>query len=550
MLNFPTDKYNNKLYEWIYTYDYEESDEIEYALIRRICTCHLSREDSERYIERIKLTEEEKGIISNIDYYKIKCRELKARIFDVLLFNAVIRGKDRLCIMEQCSDLYLSLFKEFDDFYYIVRSIEVRKIDTLYTKEFCARLSEAIRNADLYPFVINRIIGPIIRNCSTEFVKDLISIYRGRKDDKDCNWKEQYYELLLSCKDINESEYHFQMALNYEAEGDEIVANREQHTIYPNLHKIYHQAYQEIYKVKSLRPIDLQRIHDKLETANKEFVECLSMSGIRTKYDLPEEIKLKIRKTVLKDIQVIKPIEIIGLIINVPYFPGDEMSVDKIREKISKGSVVDSFLYGIERMDENGNTIGISSNESFITLEAKTYARQTLLYFLWTLICYYDTKDEKVEEAEIYQLLLWHHSKYVDDQALITWAKAIFNILNGDSILGTYALMPQLENLIRKLAEIKIGDTTNLQDEKQEEFTFGTVLHKLKEYTDKTLCRELELFFTDRSGIGLRNSMMHGLASTFEVQQYSVYVLYLALKLFVHEDKFLYYRSNEKNRQA
>lgn len=540
MLQYPTDLYNNRLYEWIYTYDYEESDEKEYALIRRVCTCHLSREDSESYIERIKLTEEEKELLSQIDYLWLECRELKARISDVLLFNAVIRGRDRLSIMEQCSDLYLSLFEEFDDFYYIVRSIEVRKISALYTKEFCERICKAIKNADLYPFVINRIICPISRNCSPEFVKDLINIYKERKDNKDYNWKEQYYELLLTAKDIHESEYHFQMALIYEAEGDEIVANKEQNTIYPNLHKIYHKAYQEIYKVKSLWPIDLQRIHDKLENANKEFIECLSMSGLRTVYDLPEEIKLRIRKTVLKDLQTNKPIEIIGLIINVPYFPGDAIYVDKIRQKISNGSVIDNLLYGIERMDENGNTIAINNTQSFITMEAKTYARQTLLYFLWTLICYYDTNDEKVDENEVYAILECHHSKYVDDQSLIIWSKAICNILSGDAILGTYALMPQLENLIRKLAEIKIGDATNLQDDRQEELTFGTVLHKLKEHTDKTLCRELELFLTDRSGVGLRNSMMHGLASTFEVQQYSVYVLYLALKLFAQEDKFLY----------
>lgn len=40
--------------------------------------------------------------------------------------------------------------------------------------------------------------------------------------------------------------------------------------------------------------------------------------------------------------------------------------------------------------------------------------------------------------------------------------------------------------------------------------------------------------------VGLRNAMMHGLATPFEVQMYSVIILYLSLKLFILEDKFLF----------
>lgn len=84
--------------------------------------------------------------------------------------------------------------------------------------------------------------------------------------------------------------------------------------------------------------------------------------------------------------------------------------------------------------------------------------------------------------------------------------------------------MPQVEFIIRSLAEDRLGDMTKLADDVLHETTLGGVLEKLKPKMSKAMNDELSFFLVDGCDMNLRNEMMHGLIEKpMQVQKYSVY---------------------------
>lgn len=234
------------------------------------------------------------------------------------------------------------------------------------------------------------------------------------------------------------------------------------------------------------------------------------------------------------------PMDVLLLLMNAPFFPADENTAKKLRQKWSKESPLVAMCFNMAQVNSEGNTIGISNDDAGFNVQTHRYMRLHILFYLWTIVEHFHRLRLNLEENKVYGLLHSMHSKHVNDEQQILWAKGICAILNGEPLLGAYVLMPQVESIIRSLAEERLGDMTKLTDELQHETALGGVLERLKSSMSETMNDELRFFLVDGCDVNIRNEMMHGLLENpMQVQKYSVYLLYIALNLYFREEKFL-----------
>lgn len=549
MITLPHDAYKLDLLQWVLSLNVSESDKAEYELLYKVCGCYLWNGDHDYSIHKITITEEQKSLILERDYIHAEDKEVRARFQDVAL-RCGMYHKERRCLMRECSDLYLELYEELGDYPFLIRSVLVREIRFLYDEVYGQRLVNIISTHKPNPTWIKVIADRLKINYGLKsfVVQSILDTYATMEALADFDWRSKYYELLFTMGQIEEKEYFFRQAINHENEGDYQISIEEPNTVYPNPHVVYQNAFNEIDKIAKSHPEDWKRIHDKCVRERKRFVEMLSIAGIQTRYDVPNEIKEKIHREITQTLKFDNAQAVLFEILESPYFPAIPSFVQNVRSKMSNDSSIMAMCSYSEQLDKNGNTIGISREDYGFKVSVHRYLRSIFLYYLWTMVDQFHLHRLKLEEETVYDLLRTRQSTYIDEQRLLFWSKGIAAIFNGEEIMGSYLLIPQIEYLIRALAELKIGDQTKLSKEIQNESTFGPVFHDLKPHIEDCLYDEINYFLLDGIDLNLRNTMMHGLAEPMIVLRHSVYVLYLALNLYFYEDRFLFRETDISNK--
>lgn len=544
MIELPKDAYKRDLLHWVYSLNVDDCDLCEYKLLEKVCTCYLHNGEHPFQIAKIEITQDEKCFIEERDYIHAEDIEIRARFMDVSIRCGLYK-KEKLSLKRDCSNLYLELAKSQHDCFAFVRSVLVRDVTLLWDELYINSVLKILNEEDFNPLWIVDVANRLKLNLGQDsrIITDLIEIYERRllsDKQRDYQWQLNYIDLILVFGRISQEEAHLKKALVHEADGDETIRNKEPNTLYPNLHQTFQDAFNEIDQVKKLYQEDWKRIHEKLVEEKKNFVEMLSLAGAHTKYEVSAEFQKQTREYLMPLMNFDNPMDVLLLLMNAPFFPADENTAKKLRQKWSKESPLVAMCFNMAQVNSEGNTIGISNDDAGFNVQTHRYMRLHILFYLWTIVEHFHRLRLNLEENKVYGLLHSMHSKHVNDEQQILWAKGICAILNGEPLLGAYVLMPQVESIIRSLAEERLGDMTKLTDELQHETALGGVLERLKSSMSETMNDELRFFLVDGCDVNIRNEMMHGLLENpMQVQKYSVYLLYIALNLYFREEKFL-----------
>lgn len=545
MIELPKDAYKRDLLHWVYSLNVDDCDYAEYELLKKVCTCYLHNGEHPFQIAKVQISQDEKRLIEERDYIHADDIEIRARFIDVALRCGLYK-KNKLPLKRECSDLYLRLAEFQHDCFALVRAVLVRDVPQLWDESYANSVLRILNDEDFSPLWIVAIANRLKLNLgeNSHVIKDLIELYERRlqsKKQSDYQWQLNYIDLLLVFDRITQEEAHLKKALVHEADGDETIRNKEPNTFYPNLHQTFQDAYKEIDLVKVLYPEDWERIHVKLVEEKKRFVEMLSLAGVHTKYEVSSKFQKHTREYLMPLMNFENPMDVLLLLMNTPFFPADENMTKKLRQNWSKESPLMAMCFNMAQINSEGNTVGVSKVDAGFNVQVHQYMRLHILFYLWTIVEHFHRLRLSLEEEKVYGLLHSKHSKHVNDEQLILWAKGICAILNGEPLMGAYVLMPQVEYIIRSLAEERLGDMTKLQEELQHETALGGVLERLKSTMSEIMNDELRFFLVDGCDVNLRNEMMHGLIENpMQVQKYSLYLLYLALNLFFREEKFLF----------
>lgn len=545
MITLPRNVYKRDLLHWVYSLNVDECDKKEWELLKNVCTCYLYNGDHKFQIDRILFSEEDKQIIEDRDYIHADDIEIRARFIDVAIRCGLYKNK-KLELKRQCSDLYLTIAENFHDCYAFIRTLLVRDVPALWDTDFINRLLKVIKKEDFNPRVLITVKDRILKNLGKDsealtFILDIYSQRAKNEKKNDYQWLELYVDFLLAYNQLNRDTFHLKKALINEEEGDSLIHESEPDTFNTNIHEIYQSAFNEIDKVKELHPTEWNRIHEKLVRAKKDFVEILSFAGVHFKYEVSETFKQKVKEFLAPKMNFDNSMDVLLLLLDAPCYAAINDLVEKKRQEWSVKNPFLASCFNMAQLNDDGNNVGISNDDAGFNVQVHNYYRMHSLYYLWTIVEHFKSLQLKIDEDKVWNLLYYKKSSFVGEEQLTLWEKGICSIINGEPLLGSYILMPQVECIIRKIAEKKIGDMTKLSSKLQFEKMLGDILNELKPSMTDALYFELKFFLVDGCGVNLRNKMMHGLISNpMEVYKYSVYLLYFALNLFFREDRFLF----------
>jgi len=119
----------------------------------------------------------------------------------------------------------------------------------------------------------------------------------------------------------------------------------------------------------------------------------------------------------------------------------------------------------------------------------------------------------------------------------LTIAKGLFAGFNGDLIVSTHLLIPQIEESIRMQLTVRGAITSGFsRGNVQNEYDLNTTLYmdEIKQLYDEDTIFDLRGLLVEHHGSNLRNYMAHGLLSDAQLQSHSsLYLWGLTLRLCV-----------------
>lgn len=544
MIHIPVNIYDRDLRHWALSLSSkaDKDEEIEADLIWKVCGCCVWDFKNDFQIAKIKISPEEIALIKQNRYFESQNKEVSARFRDICLRCQIVIDR-RIDDMATCSMHYLELSDELDDPAFLVRSFEVRQIKCLYSNDFLEKTLAVICKNEFTPVWIRNIVQRLSVNVgvSSQWIDKLLLIYKNYSFS-DYGAERDLYMLEHDFQRIDEVTLHRKMAVSYETEADEIIEAREPNTYYPTIEQILQKSYNEIYKIKEIFPDEYSRIHEKLVLAKRENMEMLTRVGFKHHYEPSLSFREYLRKDYVPGLYFSNPYGIFKELLGVPYYSADPFFIEKFKNEYSPKYKTLFDAFPPVRSNDVGNIIGKASSEEAISLSTHKHLRVYLLYQLRMLLNTYRLEVQELDVNNIASFLEQYKSPYVSEQELFIWSKSICAIINGEEILGSYALVPLIEKIMHNIAECKIGDLTELHEEKQLEQTFGQFLGKLKDYMCHEKYRELNYVLLDQMDVNLRNEMMHGNAVPMLVIQHSPYLLYVAVKLYFEGDAFLFNR--------
>lgn len=541
----PSDIFDTDLLCFLNPNRFEDDLTIEKVkLLHKICICKICGFGTQVHIEDENFTEYEYNIIISNDWQNNINVEIKARCCDILKK----REKDKRAIIAKASDAYIEVFRLTKGMDYLERAASIRSFKQVNNDDFLKIVLNEITTKTLkYPFWLSNIVKILLKSYPIEKLSSLkVEIgkcVQEKKKSKEYSKERDYIDILYLFNSITRQEQHKLKALSFETEADETWNNQEENTFYPNLPDLYRNAYQEINKINSIEPDMHKRIKEKLVRANKYFIEILSKAGISYKMPFLEEEKRKIEKWIA-DEKWESFFDFIALLHNIPF--ASKENIEQYMNISRKGSVLSSIM-GTNRLDNNGNTIGLDNPENSLRTEAHIYYRQKILYTLWTCIDKAANMKLFIEEDMLFYIMKNRIPYFLqDEERLIFWVKGLISGFNKDFMTASHILIPQIEWALRSIVEAHQGSLVKLEEERQEEATLGTILKCLDNVMHEEIKFEMESFLQSGIDVNFRNKLSHGLLSSFEVMQYGIFLWWLCLKLFFDIDRIVIVNNEKK----
>ena len=546
MIEIAPNKYEHDLLALFWTYKPKnKKDQTLFDLIGRVCRARLvdrnNCDSQHMLISTICLTEDEQRIVEENNLIKHPNLEVKTRFQDVMM--RFVKGRGRLDKMKKVSDGYLQLYKETGTVFYLIRSIERREVKNLYDEEFLKVFYAIVANPLVHPGWMKQVLSKVILKVNgglhNSYIKAILTDYATGAVVKDAYWKDSYLDMLMGVGALEAKDYHYQKALNWEKYADQMEANKKENVINVGLHSILQKSYNEINQVSKSHAEDFKRIRKKYNAAKKAFVEAMSLFGVRYEYEVPQSMKKRIQKKA-GSIRVEAAPQVLICYLTIPFFTSRKQLIDDLVKKSVQGSsVIERSFPQSQRLDDEGNVIGISDFEQSRSLIVHGYVRSTLLY---SILCVYERIGEHTLDFGVglfNRILRDVKPSFIEEDRVQVWAQAYDNYFNGDIVASSHLLMPQFEHALHNLLEEIVEDVTMLDNDIQKEPSLVGILNQLKPYCNPVLYDELRMFLVDGNDVNYRNRLLHGLMGTMDMYRYGHYLFFLANLLYFRGKDFL-----------
>jgi hypothetical protein len=505
-------------------------------ILHRICYANLTDSENPKclHIRDLILTEEERKIVLDNKWNISANLEVKARCNDVLCRFE----KDKRHIKILASDTYLDAFKEFGKKDFLIRSVTVRDFKKINTKKFLQDILNVVFEKEISSFWLKNLIGDLLRSYSIEELYEIIAYIDSKR--KDANEEKQfidernYIEALKLLHHFDDIVYHKLMALSFESEADETANNKEENTFYPNLVNDYQNAYNEAFEIKKQEPELYTRLKEKLLKERSNFMEMLSLGGLKYKIEIPENFIKNVEDSI-SQISINNFFGTINLMRSIPHVTHEE--IDAYVRISQKASTVLSW-FGSSLLDDNGFEVGSANPDEAIRTEAHVYCRQKRLYLIQNYLYLHKWSKINTEEDFLYYFLRDNKPEFVDEDNIIFWVKGIYAGLNGDFVTASFVLTPQIEHALLNIAEIEEGNITSLERKRQLSPTLGAILPRLRNVFDEEEHFEINSFLQGEVDVNFRNNLLHGLFKSFEIEKYGPYLWWLSLKIYFDNNNY------------
>lgn len=545
MIEIEQSKYKHDLLSLFWTYKPTgEEDQKVYTLLSRVCHAWVIKRDYDSTHETISgiiLNDEEQNLVRKYQLMDHPNLEVRTRFSDVMVRFG--KGKEKLELMRKASDGYLELFKATGTCPFFVRSIEIRQVKSLYDEPFMQTLKDVVISTRIHPEWLTKALDRVKINVDegleNKHIKDILSVYAADIPQSDVRWVDSYWKMMCEIGVVEESEGHYQRALNWETYADEMEAHKKANVYNVNLHTILYDSYKEIFEVKEKHPKEYKRIRDKYNAAKKDFVESMSLFGVRMEYEIPQSMIEHIHKDVAATkVETLE--EVIFYFLRVPFYPAWKQLVDEqVAKSIQQSDVIEHFFPKSLALDEEGNVTGISDFEQSKKLPVHGCIRISLLHYLFCLYARIEEHIFDYSEVTCYDVLNNSRPSFVEEDMVQIWAKAYHYYFQGDVVIASHLLMPQFEHALHNLLEEIVEDITLLNNDIQKEPTLISILKQLKPYCNSTLYDELFMFLVDGNDVNYRNRLLHGLMGSMDMLRYGHYLFYLANQLYFRGKDFL-----------
>lgn len=537
----PSELFDHELLLWVRQQRnaVENSDSSELSLLNFLeCIAKISFNDANpvtttEYIGTKRLTAQELDLIT--EYHLCESDNLYIRA--ICLDLACKEDKDKREKSIKASDTYLDLFErsEFYGPWFLIRSIEVRKIKAFYTDAYLERVCELL--VHVYPVWLKRISELLLKSYTSDKLKCYISILKDKiqhiDDDSHRRNERHVLNALYAVKSITQTQWCREIALSYEKAVDYTNEHAEKNTIYLYVAEMALKAFQAIHSAKKEFPDDYERIKQKLIEEQQKQVGVLSRVGIRISFGFPddklEELKKQVDKLEIKDsVVMIKYLSILP-------FPSSEIYIkhfDYLKENSFSALHMGSVSVG-----DDGRILGKSDPEEATKIYVHKHFRARIMQTIALVFEKKEKYEQEVDENLLFNVLLnLPRASYVEDARFPLWAIGIIAGCKGDMITASHILIPQIEHALKVKMVSYEGCILKLQDEKhQDEYNLMGVLESLKDYFKEDLYNEFYFFFNHGNDENFRNKLFHGLSSINEIMRLGIYVWWIAIKMFFCE---------------
>lgn len=186
-------------------------------------------------------------------------------------------------------------------------------------------------------------------------------------------------------------------------------------------------------------------------------------------------------------------------------------------------------------IDSDSKTIGITSKEDdhyFLLVDVDIQIKCTIIR--------HALEQLNAEHSPSIDDFLWivNNSPFVPQGRQFIFARGLLAGIQGDFLISTHLLIPQMENSLRYILKQNGATTTKINDQTgvEEELDLKATLekHELTDILGEDIVFDLKGLLIERMGHNLRNHFAHGLLSQSQCYSHpAMYLWWLTLKLCI-----------------
>lgn len=541
MVNIPSDIFENDLSFWLeqQTLLCQQEDMAAFVFLERISRAQMFERDRGEdfpFIEEIKITAEEEGIIHKNDLINSENIEIKAYCLDLLRKKA----KDKRGISAQASDAYLQLAVRTQSPWFLIRAITVRSIKAIKSAEFVYSISDNLKW--VHPNWYKQIAEEMKKTYSSDELQSVIAFINQRITQvDDLSHRDNERACLDALKElgsITDDDWHYRKALSFESELDYSNETKGENTILALAPQIAQDAFKEISFVWKKYNEVYNRIKDKLIKEQKFFAEMLGVIGVKETISVPQKVMDNIDKCVQR-MNLDNPIDLLAELASWPMVPAE--SYDRYCKQSAKASPMLFLAFGRSMLGAEGQNLGSADPKESLRIDAhryfRNYSKCAVIKFLQA---YWKKEQPFGEDSLIKRLLGEKSSQFIEPDRKYIWVRGFVSAIKDDFLTAVHLLTPQIERYIVKAAEHYCGSLKSYERaDHQDEGGLMKALTCLKPHLEEYLYEELYFYLLNGADTNLRSNIAHGLWPANRVVEEGPYLFWLALKMCYREKEII-----------